>query len=400
MTILKCIGLMSGTSMDGIDAVLLETDGKTYTKQLSSLSLSYDNSFRSLLKAAELVVRKYKGNLELAQENYQNLSDIIATSTISHTKIVKKLLEKSLFTAKEIDVIGYHGQSLYHNPEEKITISVGYSQLLANNTGIPVVANFRERDVKNGGQGAPFAPIYHQALAIRDKRLPIAVVNCGGIANVTFIRDSNPNNLIGFDTGPGNVLIDQYIRKFSNNTEFMDKDGKHGKLGKMHDNIFKTLYNSAVVKNNVNYLNSYPPKSLDSSNFILTEEIFTLTPQDACRTLAAFTAYIIAECTKFITFPSPLTWVMCGGGFNNPVIVTELNKYIKEKLGEQAKIIKASSIGWDSQYMEAEIFAYIAARTMLQLPSSFPQITNVKSPTIAGDIFLPHVDFSHDVSKI
>lgn len=389
MTILKCIGLMSGTSMDGIDAVLLETDGRSYIKQLYNLSFSYDNSFRTLLKTAESVVRKYKGNLELSQENYNNLSEIILTSTLLHIKIVKKLLDKSSFTAKDIDVIGYHGQSLYHNPEKKITISIGHNQLLAEKTGIRVVGNFRTRDIKNGGQGAPFAPIYHQALATRDKLFPLAVVNCGGIANVTFIRDSNPDNLIGFDTGPGNVLLDQYMRRFSNNEEFMDKDGKYASLGKTSDKIFKKLYNSAVVKNGNNFLNDYPPKSLDSSNFILLEDLFTLSPQDACKTLAAFTAYTIAESTKFITFKSPLTWVLCGGGFNNPVITEELNKYIKESLGESAKIIKADSIGWDSQYIEAEIFAYIAARTVLNLASSFPKITNVTSPTIAGDIFLP-----------
>lgn len=380
---------MSGTSMDGIDAVLIETDGQNYTKQLCTLSLSYESSFQILLKATELAVSKYKGNLKLVQEHYKNLPSIIYKSTRLHIEIVKSLLNKSSFNAQEIDIIGYHGQSLYHSPEEKITTAIGDGQLLADTIKIPVVANFRTRDINNGGQGAPFAPIYHQALAIRDKNYPIAVVNCGGIANVTFIRDSNPDNLIGFDTGPGNILIDQYIRKISNNKEFMDKDGKYGSLGKIDNNVFKKLYSSAVIKNGNNYLECPPPKSLDSGNFVLPEEIFTLTPEDACKTLATFTSYTIADSIKLINSSAPLTWIICGGGSNNPEIVTELNKYIKENLGEQAQVIKTNSIGWDSQYMEAEIFAYIAARTILKLPSSFPKITNVKSPTIAGDIFLP-----------
>jgi anhydro-N-acetylmuramic acid kinase len=415
---INCIGLMSGTSMDGIDAALIETDGEISSNQLFTFSLEYDPEFQILLKTAEYVVRKHHGNLHMAEVNYHNdadeylkninqdiktlalylhqnenkaitLQDIINHSTLLHAEVVRLLLNKAKLKAEEIDLIGYHGQALYHKPSDGITIEVGNGQLLANKLGITVIDDFRTNDVQNGGQGAPLAPVYHQALAVRDKNFPIAVLNCGGIANITIITGEGESNLIGFDTGPGNVLIDQYVRLRTKNTEFLDKDGKHGLKGKVDDIVLKALYENSVTKNGSNYLNEIPPKSLDPGNFNLIPELDLLKFEDACATLEAFTAYAIVDSLKFIKTDIPKRWVLAGGGWNNPVITGKLKEYLIKKLGEDIEIAKADQIGWDSKYMEAEIFAFLAARSLHGLPLSYPETTKTRVPTLAGQAYIP-----------
>lgn len=177
--ILRSIGLMSGTSMDGIDAVLMETDGMQNINSKIGVSLTYDSEFKKLIRDAELQVR-------LAKKNIAS-SEIIKESTKLHAEVVFKLLKKANLESKDIDLIGYHGQSLYHNPAEKITVQMGDGQLLANLTEIPVINEFRKNDILNGGHGAPLAPLYHQALAKKLNLFPLAVVNCGGIANISLI---------------------------------------------------------------------------------------------------------------------------------------------------------------------------------------------------------------------
>lgn len=422
---LNCIGLMSGTSMDGIDAALIKTDGETNSNQLCAVSLEYAPEFQILLKTAEYVVRKHRGNLQIAEKNYPNdaeeyleninqdieplalylyqnekkvisLQDIINHSTLLHAEAVRILLNKANLKAEEIDLIGYHGQALYHKPADGITIEVGNGQLLANKLGITVIDDFRTNDVKNGGQGAPLAPVYHQALAVRDKNFPIAVLNCGGIANITIITGEGESNLIGFDTGPGNVLIDQYVRLSTKNTEFLDKDGKYGLKGKVDDMVLKALYENSVIKDGSNYLDIIPPKSLDPGNFKLIPELDLLKFEDACATLEAFTAYTIVDSLKFIKTDIPKRWVLAGGGWNNPVITAKLKEYLIKKLGEDIEVVKADQIGWDGKYMEAEIFAFLAARSLHGLPLSYPETTNARVPTLAGQAYLPE---NHKVTR-
>lgn len=248
------IGLMSGTSMDGIEAALLETDGSpNLLKPLGYISMNYSPRFKVLLKSAEYAVRKCDGNLEQAKKIYSqavkdylknelnivensdsnaepiSLDDVIQHSTELHGIAVKKLLDEKKLSAKDIDVIGYHGQTLFHNPDRKISIIVGNGDQLAEELGITVVNDFRSNDIAAGGQGAPFAPLYHYALAVRDNKVPVAVVNCGGIANISLILDKNEEHVIGFDTGPGNALIDRLVRQRTQGKEDMDTDGQYGK---------------------------------------------------------------------------------------------------------------------------------------------------------------------------
>lgn len=402
--------------MDGIDAALIATDGKVSITQLCTASLEYDPRFQILLKAAEYTVRKNKGDLDLAEKNYLRdseeylmsiaqdakplalylynkgdqviiLQDIINHSTALHAKLTIELLNKAGMKAEEIDLIGYHGQALYHKPAEGITVEVGNAQLLANQVGITVIDDFRTNDVKNGGQGAPLAPIYHQALSIRDQNFPIAVLNCGGVANITVVTGEGEDNLIGFDPGPGNALIDRYIKIHTH--ESMDKDGKYGIKGQVNKTVLKILAEKAVVKDGANYLNKIPPKSLDSGDFNLIPELNQLKFEDACATLEAFTAYAIVDSLKFIKTIFPKKWVLAGGGWNNPVITTKLKQYLNERLGKDIKILKADQIGWDSKHMEAEIFAYLAARSLYGLPISYPQITGTKRITFGGHAYIP-----------
>lgn len=422
--ILRTIGLMSGTSMDGIDAVIIDTDGKYLTNSIAGLTIDYDQNFQMLLKSAEYSIKTSEGDLKKANKNYsknlriylsyiyeenyinkiiENLSnylyqdfnkkiklqDIIKHSTILHANIVDQLLKENNLKAKDIDLIGYHGQAFYHKPNKKISLVLGDGQLLANLTKITVINDFRSNDVKNGGQGAPFAPLYHQALAIKSNYYPVAIVNCGGISNITLITGPSEEEVIGFDTGPGNVLIDQYIRIATLNEESMDKNGKYGLRGNVNYIVLQNLKDKALIIDNKNFLTSLPPKSLDSGDCKLIEELKDLSLEDACATLEFFTASTILESLKLVKTKPPLKWVLSGGGWKNPVITNKLKYLLTNFVDKNIEVNMADAIGWNSQFMEAEIFAYLAVRTLNKLPISTPQTTNVSHPCLGGHAYVP-----------
>lgn len=425
------VGLMSGTSMDGIDAALLETDGSGIIKELGHASISYEPRFKILLKSAEYAVRKCTGDLDKARDYYSQaikdylknelnmlelnisnkisnlssyihkvdncdlpitLDEVIRHSTKLHGVAVKKLLKEKGYDAKQIDIVGYHGQTLFHRPSIGITVQVGDGQYLAEQLGITVVNDFRSRDVAAGGQGAPFAPLYHQALAIRDKKIPLAVVNCGGIANITLISSANELDLIGFDTGPGNGLIDRLIRQRTNGEENMDGDGKYGKQGKVDKKIFDALYEKSIIKDGKNYFQKTPPKSLDYGDIDLIPELSsdTLSLEDACRTLEAFTADTIVNSLELLNAEIPQHWILAGGGWKNPVIRHELDQRLNQKLGANVQILTADEAGWNSQALEAQIFAYLAVRSLQNKPISVPGTTHVPEPLSGGRAYVPN----------
>lgn len=380
------IGLMSGTSMDGIDAALIETDGENVVKELAGVSLDYSTHFKVQLKEIESAVRKYSGDISAVKKHSTDITfdAVVKQSTQLHIEAVKKLLEKINHSADRIDVIGYHGQTLFHQPTNKITIQVGDGQLLADQTNIKVVNDFRSRDVLAGGQGAPLAPLYHQALAIRDQKIPVAIVNCGGIANVTIITGETTDDIVGFDTGPGNGLIDRYIKLKTSHQEHMDFDGKYGSKGKINNTAFEKLYQKLNP-----FLNLKPPKSLDIGDFELTSELSQLSIEDACATLEAFTADTIVKSIDHIATEIPKLWVLAGGGWNNPVIYSELKKRLQNKLGTDIEVKLADEIGWNSKYMEAQLFAYLAVRCLQNKPITFPSTTQAPHPLTGGKIYIP-----------
>jgi anhydro-N-acetylmuramic acid kinase len=422
MTEFFSVGLMSGTSMDGIDAALLRTDGINKIQEIAHTAIQYTPEFKILLKAAEFVVRKCEGDLTATRNYYPTalfdylkallkiedvainaqmealvtylnvdkltFDAVVQHSTQLHGELVKKLLQQTEYAAAQIDVIGYHGQTLFHNPTKKITIQVGDGQALAKQLGVTVVNDFRSQDVAMGGQGAPFAPLYHQALAVRDNKIPLAVVNCGGIANITLITGETDQDVIGFDTGPGNGLIDRYIRQYTRGKETIDLDGKYGKTGNVDETVLKALHDKAIFKENGNYFMLPPPKSLDINDLQLIPELEALSLPDACATLEAFTAQTIVDSLALIKTEFPKQWILAGGGWNNPVILREFKKRLREKLND-AQILTANEAGWNSQAMEAQIFAYLAVRSLKKLPLSLPSTTRVPKPLSGGQIHIP-----------
>lgn len=369
--VLKCIGLMSGTSMDGVDAALMHTDGQNIIEVIANSSLSYDTNFKKLLRKAEEDTRNARKNMASFE--------IIKESTEIHAKPVNELITKIGINYQEVDLIGYHGQSLYHNPDANITVQIGNGQALADMTKIPVINDFRSQDIQNGGQGAPLAPIYHQALAKKINIFPIAFINCGGIANVSLINGPEEDQVTGFDTGPGNALIDLYVRQKTDNKEFMDLDGRYGKKGKVNYNILQKLMDQLLK-----YINTPPPKSLDPGNFSLIDDLYELNINDGCATLEAFTALSIAS--SFKNLPKKL--VLAGGGWNNPMILNFLKEYLSKKLSH-FELNLATELGFSTTYMEAELFAYLAARSYYNLPISFPKVTGCRKPTTGGTLYKP-----------
>jgi len=418
------LGLMSGTSMDGIDAAMLKTNGDDYIEELGHFSMKYDAETKVLLKSAEYAIRECKGDMTKAAESYVDylekyllselrvpgteiksriealssylysdsdciitLNKIIEHSTRLHSEVVKDFLYKIGKNTSEIEVLGYHGQTMYHQPDQKVSIIIGDGQALANQTGIKVVNDFRGADVAAGGKGAPFAPLYHLAMAKRDGKIPVAVVNCGGIANVTLVLDDNPLNLVGFDTGPGNGLIDRVVKQRTSGAESMDEGGKYGSRGKVDETAFKALWEKSILKDGKNYLLMSPPKALDIGDLKLVDELDSLSLEDACRTLEAFTAHTVVN--SLDSSKLPVHWILAGGGWNNPVIVSELKSRLISLGIEEKNIQKASEAGWNNDALEAQIFAYLAIRCLNNEPFSFPGTTGVPEPMSGGKIYNP-----------
>lgn len=395
------IGLMSGTSMDGIDVALLETDGLNHIVDKGHLYYPYLPDFQIALKAAEYCVRKHWGDREKASVNFKSdlneylslnaiepfadltLEGIIAESTQLHATAVLKLLEKYRINADDIEIIGYHGQTLYHQPQRQCSIIVGDGQALADSLNIPVVYQFRAKDIAAGGQGAPFAPIYHWALAKRDNLIPCVVLNCGGIANATVIPSDDPNQLIAFDTGPGNGLIDALVRTKTQGKENKDADGHYGLAGTVNTHLLEQLYRHSMQGDKADFFRKAPPKSLDIADFKWPAALEDLSLADACRTLEAFTADSIVTSLMALNRPLPNLWIVAGGGWHNPVILQEFKTRLQLQL-PQAEIKTAAEIGWNGDALEAQIFAYLAIRHLQQLPFSFPGTTAVPRPLSGG----------------
>jgi anhydro-N-acetylmuramic acid kinase len=333
------LGLMSGTSM--------ETDGEFNITRLAQESLSY-------------------GNLSKEQ--------ILQQTTALHAELINKLISKH--KNYKINIIGYHGQTTIHNPAEKISIQLGDPQFIANTFKLPVVFNFRQNDLDHGGQGAPLAPLYHQALMIQSKLDNMAMVNIGGIANISLLTQAKI--LGGFDTGPGNILIDKFVQVKTNHKNLYDKDGEFAAQGKIDNNLLEFLFENTTKPN---YYLKNPPKSLDIENIKFPDKLNNISLYDGCATLAAFTAQMIAR-----SIPDFIKHiVVSGGGAKNPAILLALKSFLPENT-----IIKtADDMGWSTTYMEAELMAWLAVRSVKKLPLSIPETTGVSEPVTGGEIFYP-----------
>jgi anhydro-N-acetylmuramic acid kinase len=358
------IGLMSGTSCDGVDAALIKTDGIRVAEFGPGLTLSYDDAFRTRLK----------GVLGVAPRSARagEVPPIERQQTELHAEAVRRLLKQAGRAAHEIAIIGFHGQTLYHAPEQRETWQIGDGDLLARLTGIDVVNDFRSADVLAGGQGAPLVPVYHAALAESlDK--PLAALNIGGVANVTWIGPATGaagSNLLAFDTGPGNALLDDWMLQHTG--KHVDLDGALAQQGRVDVAALARLKSEP-------FFQVEPPKSLDRQHFkqLAASALSGLSPADGAATLVAFTAWAIAAARDH--FPAPAKeWLVCGGGRHNPALMRELKRIL------DVPVRSANEAGWDGDALEAQAFAFLAVRSLRGLPLSFPTTTGAPRPMPGG----------------
>ena len=370
------IGLMSGTSMDGVDASLIRSNGIDEFTNILDKYYEYDDSLHQ-----ELIDLR---NLILVDEDlrkYSNrLSKLEREITIFHSKVVNEI---SLKYNDEIDFIGFHGQTIFHNPEKKITKQLGEGNLLSQIVNKRVIYDFRQEDLKNNGQGAPLTPIFHHLLSqnINKKykiEFPVCFINIGGISNITKISKKNEileENLEAFDLGPGNCLIDEWIRKNSNKN--FDLGGSIAKSGKINQLILNQIIDNFKIE-------SYE-KSLDIKDFDIS---FArgLSLEDGCATITNFTAYLIAKGIEHsnLNGTKPIKYLVCGGGRKNSFLIQNIKDYLSNNKNISLDTIDKYS--YDGDYVESQAFGYLAIRSFLNLPISFPKTTGCKTPTVGGKL--------------
>jgi anhydro-N-acetylmuramic acid kinase len=346
------LGLMSGTSMDGIDAALIETDGEGRLRPVAFRTEPYDPAFRARLARAVASTRADAG---LEEE-----------LTRRHAAAVKALLGQAGTGEGSVALIGFHGHTVFHAPAERRTVQIGDGALLAKLTGIAVVNDFRSADVAAGGEGAPLAPVFHRAIAATLEK-PLAVLNIGGVANVTWIgRDGA---LLAFDTGPGNAPIDDWALAHTGRP--VDEGGRLAAAGRVEEPIIAELLADP-------YFARRPPKSLDRNHFRhAATRLAASGPENGAATLTHFTAAAVAAASAHLP-QAPLRWIVAGGGRRNPSLMAAL----RARLGAPVDPIEA--IGWDGDAIEAEAFAYMAVRSRKGLPISFPETTGAPRPMTGG----------------
>jgi anhydro-N-acetylmuramic acid kinase len=368
MSRVTAIGLMSGTSYDGVDVALIETDGEEIGSLGPTGYRPYSDQERDLLRRA-IAVATHLGD---RTERPKILAQVEELVTDMHAEAVEAFLAANGMAASAVGVVGFHGQTVLHRPDRGLTVQIGNGPALAARLGIPVVYDFRAADVAAGGQGAPVVPVFHRALVRQLKRAhPVGVLNLGGVANVTFI-DGNVE-LIAFDTGPGNALIDDFVRMRTGQPR--DDDGRTAAAGKVdEDAVARVLKHPFFAK--------APPKSLDRNAFRhwameegrLTEK----STEDALATLTAVTAASVAHATKVLP-RAPAGWLVAGGGTRNPTLM----RMLAQRLAP-VSIETAGAVGWSADALEAQAFAYLAVRTLKGLPLTFPTTTGVPRPLTGG----------------
>jgi anhydro-N-acetylmuramic acid kinase len=358
----KVIGLMSGTSLDGIDAALLETDGVNLVRPGEALTLPYDPETRAMLHDALLAAQAGDGtSVPLA------VRDAEQPLTYAHAVAVKALLSQTGLKPADVSLIGFHGQTMLHRPAQRLTWQIGDGGMLARMTGIDVVNDFRSADVAAGGQGAPLVPLYHAAL-VRAANLagPVVVANVGGVANITYI---DGDMILAFDTGPGNAPLDDWMMRHTGAP--IDEDGATALRGQVDQARLQGMLAN-------DYFHRTPPKSLDRQDFG-TSIVEGLSLEDGAATLTAFAAAALAKAQDH--FPNAAkTWIICGGGRHNAALMT----FLRDDLGTD--VISADRLGWRGDFIEAEAFAYLAARSKAGLPLSLPTTTGVKAPLTGGKL--------------
>ncbi len=344
------IGLMSGTSLDGIDAAYLETDGDAIVKPGAALTLPYDDVTRASLR------RALDGEAIEAAER---------AMTDAHARAVIALMAEAGLASADVDLIGFHGHTVAHRPDEGFTRQIGDGARLAVACGIDVIDDFRSADMAAGGQGAPLAALYHRALA-RDLERPVAVLNIGGVANLTWLGTDNA--VLAFDTGPGGALLDDWVCAATGAA--FDKNGTLAAEGQVDEARLAGLLAEP-------YFDRPPPKSLDRFGFDVSG-LDGLSAEDGAATLVAFTARSVARGLAHLP-ATPVRWLVCGGGRHNRSIMTALAVALAG-----AAVAPVETVGWDGDALEAQAFAYLAVRSRRGMPLSLPETTGASQEVTGG----------------
>ncbi|SHN87300.1 anhydro-N-acetylmuramic acid kinase [Bradyrhizobium erythrophlei] len=364
---LTAIGLMSGTSLDGVDVALIETDGKKVKAFGPSGYRPYTDFERRLLlqaltEAVHLEAREARPGILLEAER------IVTTA---HAEAIASFKAQNRIASEDIDIVGFHGQTVLHRPAEKMTVQIGDACALARAIRIPVMHDFRAADVAAGGQGAPLVPVYHRALAQSlEREGPIVVLNIGGVANVTYI---DGDTLIACDTGPGNALLDDFMNRTTG--QRFDTDGRMAAQG-----TADAAWIAEALKDP--FFALPPPKSLDRNDFA-KRILRNASPTDGAATLTAFTVSAIAQIVPLLP-QRPKSWVVAGGGARNHTMM----RMLREKL-QPARVESADALGWSTDAIEAQAFGFLAARGLKGLPLSYPATTGVPIPMTGGIVARP-----------
>ena len=366
--IFTALGLMSGTSGDGVDASIISSDGITEYSEILNLYFKYDQKIYDNLHDIKGKILKQE-DLEKYKSEINKLEKEI---TLFHAKVVNKVLTQ---TDKEVDFISFHGQTIYHNPYEKISKQIGDGNLLSQLTKKTVINNFRQNDIKNGGGGAPLAPIFHRQIVKQKKiELPVCILNIGGITNITALGKLNKEDFSSKDLGPGNCLIDEWIRKNTKNK--FDNNGEIAKKGKTNDLILNQALDNFENRANQNF------SSFDTKDFSLGF-VRGLSLEDGAATLTDFTGRIIeTELLSYLTQSKNKMFkvLICGGGRKNLTLIERIKKRVQKNFIIQP----IDDYGIDGDYVESQAFAFIAIRSFLGLPISFPETTGCKEPCTGG----------------
>jgi anhydro-N-acetylmuramic acid kinase len=365
---LTAIGLMSGTSLDGVDVALIETDGRRVSGLGPSGYRPYTQQERGLLRQA------LSEAVDLSDRDARPgiLREAERAVTVAHAEAVAAFTAQHRITFEDIDIVGFHGQTVLHRPERKLTVQIGDAAALAKAIHIPVMHDFRAADVAAGGQGAPFVPVYHRALAQSlEREGPMVVVNIGGVSNITYIDGTDI--LIACDTGPGNALLDDHM--FRTMGQPFDCEGRMAAQGAIDVGWVVRILEHP-------FFALPPPKSLDRNDFA-SLKLREMSAADGAATLTALTAGAIARIVPLLP-KEPKSWIVAGGGARNLTML----RMLRERL-QPATVESADALGWSADAIEAQAFGFLAARGLKGLPLSYPATTGVPIPMTGGIIARP-----------
>ena len=346
------IGMMSGTSLDGIDMALIETDGKDFTKLKDFVTIPYEDKARHTIRQAL---------------GARHASDITATAeklvTQAHIDAIQS------FGHHNVDVIGFHGQTIMHDPAMRFTWQIGDAQEIADEVGVDVIADMRKADIAAGGQGAPLLPLCHRAFASTFDK-PIAILNLGGVGNITWLGE-NRHDILAFDTGPANALIDDLVKEKTG--QRYDSEGVLASAGKVHQDMVDDWLAHE-------YFSKTVPKSLDRDEWQIRRAYDLERVEDAVATLAAFTVQSVAQSLTHLP-AKPKTIYVAGGGRHNKYLMAELNKVLS------CAVEPVEVLGWNGDAVEAKGFAYLAVRSLKGLTLTLPTTTGVPEPMTGGKLY-------------